>query len=156
MAIANDLCREDRVTRVINGEVVSDSDSNTETFSNDHKLMVQKKRLAIKRRAKRLKQRAIAEARFLCRRTSPRTSKIVKECPRIGEVIEEFVKEHNVGADAWRRTGVLTFDGNVHLKCKVTYEKIRKHLETACVQTIFLLWYCSGIVHTTKSSQKVC
>ena len=34
-----------------------------------------------------------------------------------------------MGADAWRRTGVLTFDGNAKLKVKATYEKIRQHLE---------------------------
>ena len=32
----------------------------------------------------------------------------------IGNVIEEYVKDNNnVGADCWRRTGVLTFDGNI-------------------------------------------
>ena len=39
------------------------------------------------------------------------------------------MQEHKVGADAWRRTGVLTFDGNTKLNDKVTYEKIRQHLE---------------------------
>ena len=35
----------------------------------------------------------------------------------------------NVGADSWRRTGVLTFDGNTKLAQKVTYERIRAHLK---------------------------
>ena len=56
-------------------------------------------------------------------------SKIEKECPNIGAVVEEFVQKTNVGADAWRRTGVLTFDGNVKLPQKVTYNRIKKHLE---------------------------
>ena len=36
-----------------------------------------------------------------------------------------------MGADTWRRTGVLTFDGNANLKdtCNITYTKIQKHLE---------------------------
>ena len=42
--------------------------------------------------------------------------------------MEKYVMDHNVGADAWRRTGVLTFDGNTKLKKKPTYEGIRKHL----------------------------
>ena len=46
------------------------------------------------------------------------------ECPDIGKTIEKFLEEHNVSADAWRRTGVLTFDGNAKLKSKVTYQKI--------------------------------
>ena len=49
---------------------------------------------------------------------------------RIGNEIESFVQSHNVGADAWRRTGVMTFDGNIHSIEKVTYERIRPHLET--------------------------
>ncbi len=35
----------------------------------------------------------------------------------------------SVCADVWRRTGVLSFDGNANLKDKVTYTKIQKHLE---------------------------
>ena len=41
----------------------------------------------------------------------------------------KFVQERNVGADYWRRTGVLTFDGNRHVREKVTYERIRQHLQ---------------------------
>ena len=44
-------------------------------------------------------------------------------------MIETFVQEGNVGADAWRRTGVLTFDGNTNLKQKAIYERIHQHLE---------------------------
>ena len=36
---------------------------------------------------------------------------------------------YQAGADAWRHTGVLTFDGNTKIKEKVTYEKIRQHLQ---------------------------
>ena len=51
----------------------------------------------------------IAEGNFLCK---------IKEfifavksflCVKI---IEGFVEERNIGADAWKRTGVLTLDGN--------------------------------------------
>lgn len=51
------------------------------------------------------------------------------ECEGIGKVVEYFVSEHNIGADAWRRTGVLTFDGNSRLPQKVIYEQIRNHLQ---------------------------
>lgn len=43
--------------------------------------------------------------------------------------IEHFVEERSVGADAWRRTGMLIFDGNKAVEQKVTYERIRQHLE---------------------------
>jgi len=52
--------------------------------------------------------------------------KILAECSK---VIEDFVAECNVGADASRRTGVLTFDGNTRLPQKVTYVRIRLHLQ---------------------------
>ena len=65
----------------------------------------------------------------MSRRVSKKGSQILKECPDIGKTIENFVQDRNVGADAWRRTGVLTFDGNIKLKQKATYEGIRLHLQ---------------------------
>ena len=46
--------------------------------------------------------------------------------PDIGNTIEVYVSEANVGADAWRRTGILNFDGNVKIR---TYGRIQQHLE---------------------------
>lgn len=66
---------------------------------------------------------------YCSERVTKRTSNIIKDCPNIESVIEDYVKDHNVGADAWRRTGILTFDGNVKLKDKVTYKKIQAHLQ---------------------------
>ena len=54
---------------------------------------------------------------------------ILKDYPNIGTDIEDYMKERSVGAEAWRRTGVLTFDGNKQVKEKVTYSNIRLHLE---------------------------
>ena len=73
--------------------------------------------------------KALAEKRFLSRKVSKRISKILLECPNIGQTIESFVQDHQVGADAWRRTGVLTFDGNTKIKNKVTYQKIQEHVQ---------------------------
>ena len=67
----------------------------------------------------------IAEHNFLCKKRS-QVSKIISDCENIGKVIEEFVEETNIGADAWRRTGVLTFDGNMKVKEKVTYKRIQQ------------------------------
>ena len=55
--------------------------------------------------------------------------RIEKECPDIGKTIEDFVRKQGVGADSWRRTGVLTFDGNRHVGKKVTFCRIQDHLE---------------------------
>jgi len=65
----------------------------------------------------------------LQRKSSQHLNSTVNKFPDVGEKIEEIVKSNNVGADAWRRTGVLTFDGNIKNTQKVTYEKIRKHLQ---------------------------
>ena len=39
------------------------------------------------------------------------------------------MKDNNVGADAWQRTGLLTFDGNRKAGPKVTFKRIQEHLE---------------------------
>ena len=54
-------------------------------------------------------------------------SKILSECSNIGKVIEDFVSSNNVGADSWRRT-------DTRLPQKVTYERIRLHLENVYQQ----------------------
>ena len=74
------------------------------------------KKKSICRRARYLTAKLIAEKNFLSRRTSKTVRGILKECPDIGEQMEKYVQERNIGADAWRRTGVLTFDGNTRVK----------------------------------------
>ena len=55
---------------------------------------------------------------------------IVKQFPDIGTTIEDC-EANNVGAEnQWRRTGILTFDGNVRHAKKVTYERFRQHLQS--------------------------
>jgi len=48
----------------------------------------------------------------------------------MGKDIEEFARSRKVGADAWRRTGVLTFNGNSRTGPNATYKRIQQHLET--------------------------
>lgn len=106
-------------------DISDQTDLTTERIRN----LVKKKRGAIKRRARYLHSKIVAKKRFLAKKISKKTSKILSDCPDIDKVIEAYVQERNVGADAWRRTGVLTFDGNSKLKQKATYEGIRRHLE---------------------------
>ena len=68
-------------------------------------------------------------SQIFCLGKCQRKRGIVKKFPNIGKAIEDFVSERNVGADFWRRTGVLTFDRNQNVKEKVTYERIRQHLQ---------------------------
>ena len=137
LAAETDMYDQDHIARSVNGEVVSESESDdpesyvglSDPFSKAGKNLVVKWRAQIKRRARRQKAKAVAERRFLCRKISKQNSRLLKECPDIGKTIENYVQDRNVGADAWRRTGVLTFDGNVKLKQKATYEGIRLHLQ---------------------------
>lgn len=72
-----------------------------------------KKRKALKRQTARIKSKRIAEQNFLHRRLSKKVKGIVKDYPDMGKTIEDFVKDNNIGADRWRQTGLLTFDGNI-------------------------------------------
>ena len=119
-----------------NGDIVSESDDkHLDSYLGVHlesdkaKALIQNKIAAIKRKVQWTKAKLIAEKKFLNRRTAKIVSGILKNCPDIGEKIEEFVKSQSIGADASRRTGVLTFDGNKSVKEKVTYERIRVYLE---------------------------
>lgn len=88
--------------------------------------MLQKKRLLI------------TQQKFLNRSSKSKGScGIVKDFPDIGNEIEKYVKERSIGADSWRRPGILTFDGNKkEIKEKVTYEGIRQHLQQYCKRSI--------------------
>ena len=132
-----DAYEQERLARTVNGEVVTDSESDnpddfvglTSILDEAGKQLISKRRATIKRRAQRTKAKAVAKRRFLSKKLSKKVSRIMQNCPDIGKTIESFVQERKVGADAWRRTGVLTFDGNTRLKEKVTYERVRQHLQ---------------------------
>lgn len=95
------------------------------------KKAIEMKALSIHRKARAKANKIIAEKRLLKRKMGKRCSKILTEFPDIGQKMEAFVKDCSVGADAWRRTGVLTFDGYQKrtVKPKVTYKRIQEHLE---------------------------
>jgi hypothetical protein len=118
-----------------NDSIVSDTDDSEnemwrrgidDVLSVNGKAMIKKRREAIK--GVRDAKRRIMEERFLKRRKSKKVSRILNQCPDIGKEIEQFVQDSGAGADAWRRTGVLTFDGNRKLKKKPTFKHIQQHL----------------------------
>lgn len=120
----------------MNGEIVTDSESdNADDYvgiasiaDERAKRIIARKRKSLARRVRRQKAKALAARNFLSRKVSKRINTIVDRFPDIGDTIETFVSNSNIGADAWRRTGVLTFDGNLRVNKKVTYERIRQHL----------------------------
>ena len=127
----------ERIANMINGDVVTDSESDDpenyigikDPTSSSAVTIIAKQRAINKRQMRRLQAKLIAEENFLSRKVSKKVSRILMECPDIGTVIEKYVEDHSVGADAWRRTGVLTFDGNSNLQQKVTFKRIQDHLQ---------------------------
>ena len=119
-------------------EIMSDSDSSEEEIlamgvnsplDDRGRLLIKKRRAAIKRNSVRQIKKRLAEKRLMKRRRSKRVGTILSECPGIGAEIEDFVKQCGAGADAWRRTGTLTFDGNRKVQKKATFRRIQQHLE---------------------------
>ena len=74
--------------------------------------IVARKVKVIRHRARYLKAKRLAEMNFLRQKMSQSVRGILKDHPDIGEVMEKFVNERKIGANAWRRTGVLAFDAN--------------------------------------------
>ena len=124
-----------RDRRVLNREVVTDSESDDPSAylqpqSQEFEAAIEQKAAAIKRQIRRKRAKMIANQHFLGRRKSKRLSTIVESYLDIGTTIEKFVESCNVGADAWRRTGLLTFDGNIKVGKKCMYKRIQEHLES--------------------------
>ena len=123
-----------RTAAMLNGDVVSDSESDSATeyidlrslSDNRTRRILSKKRRALARRVRRQKSKAIAGRNFLSRKKSRSVQSVEIKFPDIGKSIEDYVSERN---DAWRRTGVLTFDGNLKVNEKVTYSRIQEHLQ---------------------------
>ena len=97
-----DAYEKKRLARAVNNEIVTDSESDNPDdyvgISDGHldektRNLIEKKRKAIQRRAKRTLIKTLAEKRFLSRKVSKRVSTILRDCPDIGEQIESFVKD---------------------------------------------------------------
>lgn len=122
---------------MLNGDIVSDSEvEDAECYVGLSSMssarameLVAKKRKALARKIRREKAKALASRNFLARKVTRHVKTVVDRFPDIGHTIENYVKECNVGADAWRRTGMLPFDGNCKVKQKVTYGRIQRHLQ---------------------------
>ena len=93
------------------------------------------RRKSLVRKVRRRKAKALAEKRFLMRKVSKKVKSVCDRFSDIGSVIEEYVCSCDVGADIWRRTGVLTFDGNQKIERRVSFERISEHLHKTYGQT---------------------
>ena len=102
---------------MLSGNTVTDSESDDpDLYHRNKELAVKKKVESLERSASRRKAKRIVGRKFLKRSYSKWANSILEKYPDIGQSIEEYVQSCNVGADMWRRTGVLTFDGNTRVK----------------------------------------
>ena len=123
---------QDRQVESLNGYIVSESDSdNPDSYlpGGDAGSALRKRLAAIRRKCRRDCAKAISQKNYLRRKRNKKLSGIVHRYPQIGKEMGKFVTDRSIGADAWRRTGVLTFDGRKEVKEKVTYSAIKNHLE---------------------------
>ena len=70
----------------------------------------------------------VAKKRIMNRKISKSTKGILKQFPDIGKVMERIVKDADIGADRWRRTGAYTITGNIKNSKRITFRKIREEL----------------------------
>ncbi|KAL9976979.1 hypothetical protein ACROYT_G014330 [Oculina patagonica] len=128
--------RQEMEHEIDGGMIVSDSDSDCveewnrvrDPLDEAGLQFIKKKRAAIRRKPTRELNKCVAEKRYFRRRRSKRVGRIH---PDIGQTIEDCIQKRGVGADMWRRTGVLTFDGNKYEGKKVNNEILLKNLSSA-------------------------
>lgn len=106
----------------------SDSDDPDSFLAENSNEQVKLQRKKIKRKAKRCIARTKSEQRLLKRKLPKAVSSVLSKFPKIRNDMEVFVRSRRVGADAWRRTGVLTFDGSIKTGPKVTFKRIQQHM----------------------------
>lgn len=64
------------------------------------------------------------------RKCSKHVQSVLSRHPEIGEVMEEFVREADVGADKWCCTGVYTFTGITKTEKRMTFKKLEEKLSS--------------------------
>ncbi|CAB3979644.1 Hypothetical predicted protein [Paramuricea clavata] len=74
---------------------------------------IHKQTAILKKYKKRLIAKEVAHHCLLKRKVLNRVSRTLLKYPDIGKDIEKFARENRIGADSWRRTGILIFSGNV-------------------------------------------
>ncbi|CAH3186929.1 unnamed protein product [Porites lobata] len=102
-------------------EIVSESNVSEGEMLQVEDLLGERGRAILNKKRSAVRRKGIREVK--------RVSQVLRDSPGIGQAIEDFVKACGAGADAWRRTGALTFDGNRKIKQKATFKKIKEHLE---------------------------
>ena len=131
--------QSEKVGKTQDDEFYTDSESDnpedwiqiatTESSSEELKKQITKQQAIVSRWKRRRISKIVASRCLLRRKLPPRVSKTLAKYPNIGKDIERFARENRIGADSWRRTGLLTFSGNVRKGPKLTYNRIRTYLQ---------------------------
>jgi hypothetical protein len=125
------LEKEKRIQEIIEEVSSSDDDSDDECDCNEElseKEILTKLKL-IKDKAKRKAKAEIEFKGLDGKRKSVKTTKsVLSRHPDIGEVMENIVKDADVGADKWRRTGVYIFTGDTKKEKRMTFKKLKEKL----------------------------
>ena len=115
---------------------MSDESEDEETLPNND--------LTVKRIVSKWKRRnkvMLAKSRLLRRKSTKQKRNILERHPEIGEVMEKYAEACDVGADRWRRTGLLTFGGDQKKEKRLTYRRLQEYLKTYYGEHISLGWY---------------
>ena len=119
----------DRELKAVESSSKSDNPDNWvgvgNVLSEKGKELVIRQREIFQRSRKRQIAKEIANRHILKRKVPKKVCKTLCKFPNIGQDIEDFVEERQVGADQWRHTGVFTFDGNQKTGPKVTYGEFK-------------------------------
>ena len=112
----------------------SSSNSSDEEYYEEALSQAQRETISLKfkqidEKFRKKAKKEIEAQRFLRKKVSKSTKTIIDTYPDIGDVIESFVQESDVGADSWRRTGVYTFSGDQKKSKRVTFSKIQEKLK---------------------------
>lgn len=67
---------------------------------------------------------------YVRRKATKNVNDIVSKYPDIGEVMEQYARDCDVGADQWRRTGLYTFGSEKRTEKRLTFERMKNHLES--------------------------
>ncbi len=105
----------------------------------------------IKYKAKRLAKAEIeAEGLHKLRKPFERSNTVLSRHPDVGEVMENMVKESDVGADKWRRTGVYTFTGETKREKKMSFKRLQEKLSAHYGETFSYGTVIQLCVHRNK------
>ena len=115
------------VEEVSSGEEPEGNDGDEELDEN--KLLVKLKLIKDKGK-KRAKDEIEMRGLNGKRKSSKSAQSVLSRHPDIGEVMEQIVREADVGADKWRRTGVYTFTGDTKTEKRMTFKRLQERLSS--------------------------